>query len=206
MPDADEPEQPRPDAGGPGSFIQKYWALLAEIALVLAGVVGGILTLPPSAVSDGGDGTLANFSRFVAAVIAGLAIILGRVYGGRRFVRWWWTTALVTLVLAIAVFFVYQSRYVRATCNYYGKRILIGSEYTEWGARYVQAHPNYDCERILSEITAPRRSQLWTEESIRSNGASLALLHTAGFVIIVLCMVSVTQALDSTFGGEPGAP
>lgn len=198
-------DEPNPGADGPGSFIQKYWAMLAEIALAVAGVVGGILTLPPSAVSDGQDTSLANLSRFVAAVIAGLAIILGRIYGGKRFVRWWWSTALVTLVLAIGIYFAYQSLYARTTCNYYGKRLLIGSEYTAWGQEYAKEHPTFDCERMLKEVTG-QRSRLWTAESIRDNGTNLALLHTAGFVIFVLCMISVTQALDSTFGGEPKGP
>jgi hypothetical protein len=173
---------------------RKSWGLLAQAAVWVLGILGGFL-LPPPAGADAGEGdSLLRLAQFVATIVIGLILIAAHRWRLRRHAWRWATVSGLTLLLGIGSFLSYHHLAGKWTTAYLDDRVVVGSVFTEPGARHADAHPELTSSDLVFEF-AGRTENIWTAESIRQRRSVLAGLYLGNVPLFTVCLMAMVQAL-----------
>jgi hypothetical protein len=173
---------------------QSSWAVLAQGAVWLLGLLGGFLLSPPVGVSTAEDRTWLRFGQFIVAVLLGLVLFAALKWKRRKHGARWWGAACVSLLLAVVAFFVYQRLLYGWTAEYDGRPIVIGSEYTPHARAYVEKNPNLPLKTLLEDFLG-RAEDIWTRNSINQHRLVLAGVYVSCLPLFTLAVIAIVQAL-----------
>jgi hypothetical protein len=173
---------------------RKSWGLLAQAAVWVLGILGGFL-LPPPAGADAAEGdSLLRLAQFVATIVIGLILIAAHRWRLRRHAGRWATLSSVLLVLGIGALLGYQHLAGSWTAAYLDERVVVGSAFTDQGARHTAAHPEQTTSDLVFEC-ADNTENIWTADSIRQRRLILAGLYLGNVPLFTVCLMAMVQAL-----------
>lgn len=173
-------------------WIVKYWKQLLPVA---GWVMATIATFwnPPLPDLPGESKTYVSFARFVVAVFLGVMILPMRRWSFRRHAWLWGGIAAVALVCGVVAFFGYQSQQQEWTTTYNGKLIFVGSELTEWAAKFKVAHPDEATKEALLESAAGNPKLVWTEKSINRCRLILCAVYVLAMPFFAVAIIATAQ-------------
>lgn len=174
--------------------LRKSWALLAEIAVFIFGVVSTFVLPPPGWIAAGADKLPVRLAQFVVTVLVGLIFLVVHKWGKRKHVKRWAIITVGSLVLSLAAFFLYQRLLDTRTCQYANVAVVIGTAYTSHGQSYVDLNPHLTCSDLLDDFGG-RAEDIWTSNSINNSRYILALTYIATIPLFTICIIAVVQAL-----------
>ena len=170
------------------------WAVLAQGAVWVGGLVGGFLLPPPVGISGGQDKIWLRFGQFFVAVLLGLVLFAALKWKQRKHAGRWWVVAAVSLLLAVVAFFQYQRLLYVWTGEYDGQQLVVGSEYTSQGRAYVEKNPNLPLTTLLEDFLG-RPEDIWTRRSINYRRLMLAGVYVSCLPLFTLSVIAIVQAL-----------
>jgi hypothetical protein len=150
-----------------------WWKLAIYPAAWLAIAAAAYLFAPPSQ-------SARSLLPGVVALITGLVAAFARATRNSGSLRLWIAAAATGLVVSAAGVLAYHNRYNRWTTTYDGEPIVVGSELTELGRRYVEKNPQITTKELVVDA-AGSLDRVWTKESIERNGLLLATLYLVSF-------------------------
>jgi hypothetical protein len=175
--------------------VKKGWALLAEIAVFIFGVLSSFLLPPPGWVSAGGGGAVpVRLAQFVVTVLVGLIFLLVQKWNRKKHVLRWALITIGFLIVSLGAFFGYQYLLDRRTCEYARSSVVIGTRYTDHAQAYVRQNPNSTCSDLLEDF-AGKAADIWTPDSINNSRYILALTYILTIPLFTTCIISVVQAV-----------
>lgn len=190
-----------------GKF-KKIWNLLAAGAAWLLLIIGTFLLPPPVGAGEfGGDGRLVAFGKYVVPLFLGLLGVPLLRWKTKRYTWAWWRYGLAALLLSITAYFLYEWLSTRWTCKYAGTRVVTGSTFMpgkeEWTRNNPQNHRT--CEDWIM-AHAGKINQIWTQASIDTRCAILALLYILSLPLFAGAVICIIQALYCNAPRPPRAP
>ena len=181
---------------------RKGWLVLAQGALWLCGILGGFLLPPPVGILASEEKLWLRLGQFIIAVVLGLVLFASRRWHEARHALWWSGVAVLSLGLALAVFFRYQQLTLAWTANYAGQKVVAGSVLTPAGQAYLQANPGISSDDLIMDF-AGRTSDIWTADSINHRRLGLAAAYVSCLPLFTVCLIAVVQALACGVSREP---
>jgi predicted membrane channel-forming protein YqfA (hemolysin III family) len=182
----------------PGRWLygtQRTWASLTKSGVWIAAVIGGFLLPPPVGAGQFGEANWTRLAQFVIVVVVGLILVFTSKYQSRKHAAGWALVAAGSIVIAVASLFAYLNFAEMWTTNYYGERLVVGTELTELGKDYETANKGVSTETRVEDF-AGRVDTIWTRESIQSRRLTLGLAYLGTLPFFTLAILSVVQALN----------
>jgi predicted tellurium resistance membrane protein TerC len=173
-------------------WMVKYWKQLLPVT---GWVIATIATFwnPPLPDLPVESKTYVSFARFVVAVFLGIMILPMRRWSFRRHTLLWGGIAAAALVCGIAAFFGYQIQQQEWTTTYNGKLIFVGSELTEWAAKFKVAHPDEATKEALLESAAGNAKLVWTEKSLNRCRLILCAVYVLAMPFFAVAIIATAQ-------------
>jgi hypothetical protein len=181
-----------PWVGGEGRRARRlFWGQIG--ALGLGGVLG--LFLPhPVGMEVGGEKSWLRFALLAMVVLPGIGLLaVPRWIEPRHALRWWGLAAGAVIAASVS-FFQYQRLLYSWTGEYDGRLLVVGDEYTEQGASYVQSHPQLPLSTLLEDFIG-RPEDIWTRRSINRRKQALAAWHASCLPLFTLSALAWLQAM-----------
>jgi hypothetical protein len=197
-----------PPKGRLKSFLagaRDIWAILLQAAAWISTVVAGFLRPPEFvgqvSVSGLTPERLSKLAEFIFAVLFGVAFA---TIVRSRYLRSVWAWSLVTvgaLVLAVTLFFLSLVLGTSWTCSSANTRVVIGSELTPHGVKYVEQGRGrgQTCEFWLDDH-AGKVTDIWTLGSILRREIVLLIIYIATVLLFGLCIMAAIQAVSEAIG------
>jgi hypothetical protein len=176
---------------------RKDWATLAQIGVLVLGIIGGFLLPPPVGIEDRENKIWLRLAQFTIAVSVGLVAIAGRKWNRKKDGAKWWLVSLLFFVFSISAFFQYQNLTSKYTCIYSGKVLVVGSAYAPMGEHHVAKNPGISCQQLVFDF-AGSTEKIWTKNSIDQNRLLLAATYISCLPLFTICIIGLIQALNST--------
>ena len=150
-------------------------SLSAAAALMAAGAAA-VLTVPA-----GLEASAANSTRMFAALASlGLVllftlpgVVIREITGRRGF---WLATAVVSLTVGALAFWLSTSAARTCTAEYDGRTIIVGTEWTTLGQRYIAGNPGLSNDDVLFDA-AGAADRVWTPASIDRCRSRISLTY-----------------------------
>lgn len=175
---------------------RKSWALLAQAAVWLSGLIGTFLASPPPSTTGGDTRVWLRFGQFLMAALVGLLFLAAQRWRLKKHLTRWAGTAVLFLCLGSGAFFTYQYLSSGWTCIYDGNRVLVGGTYTAAGRAYVAANPGITCAELLRDA-AGRTEAVWERSSVERRGLWLAGFYILCIPLFTVCVMALLQALGA---------
>jgi len=171
----------------------KHWATLAQFATVAMGIAGSFVLPPPS---DDLDGDVWRpTAAFVLAVLAGGFFVLTRRLVIKRHASRWAGTALVLLLISVALNFIHSFYRSRVTELYQGHRVVVGTNYLPDIVKYIDGEPNTPSRAVVLWDAAGDVKSVWPSNEVEANRLRLASIYVTTLTSVVLTVMSIVQAL-----------
>ena len=97
------------------------------------------------------------------------------------------------MICGVVGFFGYQSLQLEWTASYNGKSILVGSELTEWAAKFKNVHPEEATSGALLENAAGDPKLVWTELSINRRRLILSAAYVLFAPFFAVAIIAAAQ-------------
>jgi TIR domain-containing protein len=166
-----------------------------------AAIVTAAFIPQPAGLSDANGGTRAAFAALVTAALVALPLspFVGRIGPQRRSVA----LAVAAIALALGALSFAASGYAQRACTaeYDGKPVIVGTTFTEVGAKYLAANPGLSNDELLFD-SAGVPDRLWTRSSIDRCRTLVASTYFLWVPCLAVSLFAVTAALT----GRPGLP
>lgn len=182
----------------PGRWLhgtQRTWASLTKSGVWIAAVIGGFLLPPPVGADQFGEANWTRLAQFVIIVVVGLILVFTSKYKARKHTVGWALVAAVSILVAVASLFAYLNFAETWTTDYYGDRLVVGTELTELGKEYVTANEGVSTKTMVEDF-AGRVDSIWARESIQRRQLVLGLVYLGALPAFTLAILSVVQALN----------
>lgn len=186
------------------NWVGARWKILLEVGAWIATLIGGFLLLPsyldPSEVTSS-----TKLGQFLAAAVAGLLLIPLTAWSKPRYLKWWWILCVALLAASLSSFFHYNTLINRDTVPYDTIRVVAGSEsqYTSTAKHYADSlrQQRLPATRDVLIMDAGGRTQdLWPEEVLRANAASLRRTYFLTLGLFASFIVLLAHVLSSGVG------
>jgi hypothetical protein len=161
------------------------------------------------AVGAGASALVAIENSLVNAVITGAAIgvawMVAQTYKSLT-QRVWLLVTAVSVASAVAALIAYKSyeSTCTATNTLSGKRVVIGTELTDFGKDYKKNNPNDDNNAIVESLGALNAELAWTPESVRRCRIAVGFSGGLWIPLFGVAVVATTTALRAP--NKAGAP
>jgi TIR domain len=174
------------------------WLLLGT---ALAATAAAVFLPQPGGLSDGDEGTRSAFAALVSAALVALALapFVSRIGPQRRPIAF--TVAAIGLALGAASFAAGGYAQRACTARYDGKPVIVGTNLTEVGAKYLAANPGLSKDELLFD-SAGVPDRLWTRASIDR----CRTLVAGTYFLWVPCLAVSLFATIAAVSGRPGLP
>lgn len=171
--------------------MQRWTPYLWMGATVLAGTVNALLPLPYD--MPGADARAVKaFAVLLAAALAGLPSVLIR--GALAAQRTLALAAIAGFAPGVAAYFGQAAAMSACTAVFDGHIAkAIGTEYTELGKRYKQAHPNATNSQLLDDSTGDPELA-WTRQSIGRCRTWIAATYYTWAPLLIFAIVTTVRA------------
>jgi hypothetical protein len=173
---------------------RKGWLVLAQGALWLGGILGGFLLPPPVGILASEEKLWLRLGQFIVAVVLGLVFFASRRWHQARHALWWSGVALLSLALALAMFFRYQQLTLAWTATYAGQKVVAGSVLTPAGQAELRENPGLSSDDLIMDF-AGRTTDIWTPDSINHRRLVLAASYVSCLPLFTVCLIAVVQAI-----------
>jgi hypothetical protein len=179
-----------------GNGLRRRWGLLAQGSLFILGVVGAFVLPPPIGGTGHENKIWLRLAGFIVAILLGAMVLLSLRWGDRKSTSWWGIAAIVLLILSVAGFFIYQHMVDNYICQYFGRALVIGDEYTKQAQLHISQNHGITCSGLLEDFVG-NAEDVWTSESINRCRMSLSGAYLACVTLFSLCIMTMVQALYS---------
>ena len=173
---------------------RRAWQVLGAVVVATVAVV--FMPIPEALTVIGAASSTRLFAVFssaaLVAVFAALPFVLRA--GGRRPV--WLTLAAVALALGAGAFVAAGSAQRMCTARYDGRAVIVGTEWTPGGDKYVKENPGLSRDEVLFDATG-RVGTLWTEASIGRCRSLLTGTYALWVPFLTVCLFASLQASAS---------
>ncbi len=173
---------------------QKSWALLAQSAAWIIGILAGFLLPPPVGMTDD-TRVFVRFAQFVVTFIVGFVLLASLRWKSQKYSFRWAAMSLFSLVLGCVMFFGYQLFSARWTAEYNGQRVVTGGDYTAFGKDYRQENPNLTATDLVRDV-AGDVEKIWTKESLTQHRLLLAAVYVFSMPPLTVAVMSLLQAIQ----------
>lgn len=181
---------------------KRNWQLLTQITTWLMSIIAAFWLPPPSWASQSTEGTSVHkFALFILTASVGLLIIPVLRWQSARYTIRWVTISLVSIFGCLIAYFTYSNLTNIWTSSYMSKLVVIGSELTPHGEKYLRDHPDDPTEKVIWDHRG-EVSDIWTKNSINHRRQSLAAIYILCLPLFAICLISVVQAVAC---GQHGA-
>lgn len=174
---------------------RKSWLGLAQGTLWLCGIFGGFLLPPPVGILASDEKVWLRLGQFIVGVLLGLVFLATRQWKQPRHSLKWGATALLFLVFAVAVFFLYQQLTLAWTGIYEQERVVVGSVFTPQGRNRAKETPAISRDELIFEFSGVTEN-IWTRESINRRRLGLAATYESCLPLFTICLLAVVQAIQ----------
>lgn len=171
----------------------QYWNVLTQGATWIFSIIGGFL-LPPIGVLTTDEKSWMRLASLVTTALFGLAFVGCLKFKLKKHQKLWWLGSVILLLLSISLFLAYQRISYSWTCEYNYHRVLVGSEYTEQAARFIEKYGQQSCEFLLKS-NAGEVGGIWTKESISTRRITLGGMYIGCVSLFTICIIGVIQAI-----------
>lgn len=196
----------------PLKFITSQWKKLSLSAAFIMGSIGSFWVNPPYTPGSSKAETLTHFARFVVAIVVGLMVLpIINKSDKKAHALFWGKIAAATLIISVAVFFVYQKRFgewtlyhtVRQNDKDEKKLLVIGSknDIRDDVKEFVRENPSLS-NRELLQNAAWKPSYIWKEEAILHRRLILSAMYVIFTPLFAIVMVAVAQVMNCAMSKE----
>lgn len=181
--------------------IKRNWHILLQGGIWIMVLLSSFILAPP--IWDVGDyegGTnWFKFSQFAVSTILGLLVIPLRLWSNKTYVWHWWSSALITLLLSVSLFFFYNEKRIDWTVPYSNTRIVIGMTILPKAKEYIDEIELKE-KRVLSsqELVwdySGRTMEIWPSNEIHLRIKKLVGLYLSTLLMFSLMMITLVQAI-----------
>ena len=172
---------------------RKSWAMLAQAAVWVIGVIAGFLVPPPVGTPDEGK-VWVHFAQFAITIVIGLVLLAALRWNRGKHAFVWGGVSLMFLILGTAMFFNYQLFAERWTAQYNLQRVVIGSVFTPFGQDYHNQNPQFTRAQLVMDAGG-QMEKIWTRESIEQRRIALAAMYVLAMPLFAVCIMSIVQAV-----------
>ena len=172
--------------------IQAIWKQLALLGAWLGTIAGSFLLPLPDWGYEEQHTSHTRFILFIATILAGFMLLL--TYKNKNKKSWIWI-ALVTCLLFIASFVVYNLKRDANTLPFYGTTKVIGSVPFNDFEKKCKALGIKTTDRELLKYVGGDVEQLWTKESINNNRNELILYLAISYCLLAVFMISFINTI-----------
>jgi hypothetical protein len=167
------------------------------LAAGAAGIAGIAAALTPFPATVPDAGVRSAFAALASAAIVTLAILPFVVWRSAARPNIWVAAAAVSLVLGLAAFA--SAGYAQRTCivRYAGTAVIIGTELTPLGTKYIQSNPDISREELLGDAPGVRE-MVWTPASIGRCSALITSTYFLWIPFLVVCLMATAQAVPTS--------
>src|SRR4051812_47392931 len=118
--------------------LRSNWVALAQGGTWVMLIVGGLLYPPPAGVQEQDAKLWLRVGQFVATAVVGILFVLSRKKGSAEYLRMWLLLSCLLLIFGVAAVIAYYHWQYTWTCSYARTRVIVGSEYTDFGRTYAE--------------------------------------------------------------------
>lgn len=172
--------------------IQTVWKHLTLIGAWLGTIAGSFLLPLPDWDSNDQLDSNTRFILFIATVIAGFVLLFTYKYKGKS--TWLWIS-VITFILFIGSFYIYNSKRETNTLPYYGTTKVVGSIPLDNFENKIKSCGLQKNDKNLLKCVGGESEKLWTKESIKSNKNELILCLTVSYSLLAIFMISFMNSL-----------
>ena len=169
--------------------------VFALAAVAMAAAATALAPAPPG-LAGAEAGRAKAFAALAAAAIVAVAVIpilLSRVTRRRGL---WAALAVSGLVLGIAAFSASGRIERRCTADYDGRPVVVGTELTPLGERYVAANPQLSRDELVFDA-AGEVERIWTRGSIDRCRQQLAATYFLWIPLLTVCLTAAILAVPA---------
>jgi hypothetical protein len=184
--------------------LQQHWAVLAQIAAWLAGLVGAFLLAPPKLWPRAEDvGPWLHLSQFLIAIMVGLIFVRP---GGRprNAGRWRWI-AIAAVVAGLVLFVAYQVLRPSWTCSYLGETVIQGGTNSPAAQEFLAGHAGAPCWLLIAAALG-KTTDLWPMSELITRYILLCAVYTfamLSFSAAVMATITFVRGGASADGEAP---
>jgi len=172
--------------------IQSVWKQLALLGSWLGAIAGSFLLPLPDWDSSEQLTSNTRFILFIATVIAGYILLLTYKVKNKNI---WLYVSVITFILFIGSFYLYNIKRETHTLPYYGTSKVIGSITLDDFKVKIKSCNFEKNDKDLLKCVQGDATYLWTKESIYSNRNELILYLTLSYSLLSIFMISFINAI-----------
>lgn len=172
--------------------IQAVWKQLTLVGTWLASIAGTFLLPLPSWDSEEQQISKTRFIIFISTVIAGFSLLMTYKLNNKNA---WLFTAVLTFVLFIGTFFLYDVKRETNTLPYNGATKVVGNVTRENFEETLKELGLRKDDKELLKYVGGDASKLWTNDSIDRNRNELILYLTLSYCMLAVFMISFINTI-----------
>lgn len=177
------------------AMLQRHWAILAQVAAWLMGLVATFLIEPPLLwPRQPGAGLWVHLCQILVAIMVGLFFLDGPK--GRRRRNRWRALAIGAALCGVASFVAYQVLFPVWTCGYRHETVMVGTNLSVLGQEFLAANPGAPC-RLLIGAALGVTTDLWPASELITRYLILCGVYSLAalsFSAAVMATVAYTRA------------
>jgi branched-subunit amino acid transport protein len=181
-------------------YFRTHWRFLAQTATWILAIFAGFLLPPPE-----WPGLWEALGRFVVATLSGALFVPIVLFARKQYTWQWWGAAATSLIVGVAIVFVYiDRRNDDWTTTYSKERVVVGSTLTGEGKRFIDeqvllGRPPPDAHALIMAFQG-KAKDIWMPAEVDSRRRALIGMYLGSLLFLTSGLLCVLQAMHCASG------